>query len=94
MEVYQILLFWNGEKNLFASDIGPGNSLIDKLVLNTLKKILIKRFISKKGNFNPKHIEELENKIIFKKKFPISFDSKDFDLKKVFILKILMSMII
>ena len=68
MEVYQILLFGRG-KNIFASDIGPGNSLIDKLCIKYFKKDFDRGGkLAKKGNFNAKHIEELENKIIFKKK--------------------------
>ena len=78
--------FLEGEKNIFASDIGPGNSLIDKLCIKYFKKDFDRGGkLAKKGNFNPKHIEELENKIIFKKKFPISFDSKDFDLKSFYL---------
>ena len=75
-----------GEKNIFASDIGPGNSLIDKLCIKYFKKDFDRGGkLAKKGNFNAKHIEELENKNNFLKKFPISFDSKDFDLKSFYL---------
>ncbi len=78
--------FLGGKKRIFASDIGPGNSLIDKLCIKYFQKDFDKSGkLASKGKVIPKYIEALENKKIFKKKFPISFDSRNFDLKNFYL---------
>ena len=72
--------FLNGKKNtFFASDIGPGNFLIDTFCYKKFKRNFdFNGNLAKKGKVQFKLIDSwLKNKIFFEK-FPKSFDTQDF----------------
>ncbi len=72
--------FLNGKKNtFFASDIGPGNTLIDTFCYKNFDKNFdFNGNLAKKGKIKFELINSwLKNKIFFEK-FPKSFDTQDF----------------
>ena len=72
--------FLNGKKNnFFASDIGPGNFLIDAFCYKNFNKSFdYNGKIAKKGKVKFELVDSwLKNKIFFEK-FPKSFDTHDF----------------
>ena len=72
--------FLNGKKTFFASDIGPGNILIDDFCYKNFNKSFdFNGKLAKKGKIKFELINLwLKNKIFFEK-FPKSFDTKDFN---------------
>ena len=76
------LTFIEKKSKVFATDIGPGNKLIDECC----QKILSKRYdfngkFSEMGKANKIIIKQWKNKQIFKKKFPRSYNNNDFNLE-------------
>ncbi len=72
--------FLNGKKTFFASDIGPGNILIDNFCHKNFNKSYdFNGNFAKKGKIKFELINLwLKNKIFFKS-FPKSFDTQDFN---------------
>jgi len=72
--------FLNGKKNsLFASDIGPGNILIDTFCYkNFYKSYDLNGNIAKKGKIKFELINSWLKNQIFSEKFPKSFDTQNF----------------
>ena len=72
--------FLNGKKKFFASDIGPGNTLIDEFCYKNFNKSYdFNGNLAKKGKIKFELIDLwLKNKIFFGK-FPRSFDTQDFN---------------
>ncbi len=74
--------FLIGKTDIIASDIGPGNTLIDKFCLMRFNKYFDKNgLIASKGKVNYDLVNGWMKKKIFKKKPPRSFDTKNFNLK-------------
>ena len=72
--------FLNGKKTFFASDIGPGNILIDDFCQKNFNKGYdFEGKIAKKGKIKFELINLWLKKKIFFEKFPKSFDTQDFN---------------
>ncbi|MEE2695300.1 MAG: anhydro-N-acetylmuramic acid kinase [Pseudomonadota bacterium] len=71
-----------GKRKMIASDIGPGNKLIDDFCLLNFDKLFDKNGeLSSKGKIIPELIDDWKKKKFLKKPFPISFDNSYFKLK-------------
>ena len=71
-----------GKDQLLASDIGPGNTLIDRVSKLKFNKYFDKNgFLASKGEINHNLIKNWMKNNILKKKKPISFDIKNFKLE-------------
>ena len=68
-------------RNLFSSDIGPGNAIIDDLSIYFYNKKFDKDgLFAKKGNLNKKILNKFKKDIFFRKKLPKSLDRNYFKL--------------
>ena len=75
--------FLEGKNKFFASDIGPGNKLIDEFCYKNFGKLFDKNgFLSAKGSILPDLIEVWKKKSFVTQKHPNSFDSEFFKLKE------------
>ena len=75
--------FLSGKNKLLASDIGPGNTLIDRVSMTKFNKYFDKNgALASKGKINHNLIKNWMKNNILKKKKPISFDVKNFKLEK------------
>ena len=83
------LTLLNGKKNIFSTDIGPGNVLIDEFCNINFKKNYDKNGeISSQGSVNIDSVEKWLNFKIFKKEIPRSYNKNDFRLRDFSISKI------
>jgi len=74
--------FLMGKKELIASDIGPGNTLIDKFCIKRFNKYCDKDgLMASKGKVDYDLVNNWMKKKYFKKSLPRSFDTKSFNLK-------------
>ena len=72
--------FLNGKKKFFASDIGPGNTLIDEFCYKNFNKSYdFNGNLAKKGKIKFELIDLWLNNKIFLENFPKSFDTQDFN---------------
>ena len=75
--------FLMGKKELIASDIGPGNTLIDKFCIKRFNKYCDKDgLMASKGKVDYDLVNNWMKKKYFKKSLPRSFDTKSLNLKK------------
>ena len=74
--------YLEGKKCFLASDIGPGNTLIDNFCLKKFNKNFDKNgLMAGKGTVNLKLVDEWLSKNIFKKIIPRSYDTENFRLE-------------
>ena len=70
-----------GKTNIYSTDIGPGNVLIDEFCRINFKKNFDKNGeIASLGSVNTQYINKWLNLKIFKKKIPRSYNKNDFKL--------------
>ena len=73
--------FLNGKAKLVASDIGPGNKLIDEFCLRTFNKSYDdKGNLAKNGKLSEELLERWKKKPFLNFPFPVSFDNAFFKL--------------
>lgn len=71
-----------GKKKMFASDIGPGNSLIDKFCKKKFNKNYDNHgFLAAKGEIRHNFVNKWIESKSFKRRFPKSFDIKAFSIE-------------
>ena len=74
--------FLSGKMNIIASDIGPGNTLIDKVSLVKFRKYFDKNgLLASRGKINHDLVNKWMKYNFLKKKKPISFDISNFKLE-------------
>ena len=75
--------FLSGKVNILASDIGPGNTLIDRVSMLKFDKNFDKNgSLASKGKINYKLVKMWMKNTLFKTPFPKSFDIKNFKLEQ------------
>ncbi|MFL2678834.1 MAG: anhydro-N-acetylmuramic acid kinase [Alphaproteobacteria bacterium] len=73
--------FLIGKKKMVASDIGPGNSLIDKFCKKKFNKNYDNHgFLAAKGEIRNKIVNKWIKSSSFKRRFPKSFDIMEFNI--------------
>ena len=71
--------FLEGRNKVLASDIGPGNTLIDRFCIEKFNKFYDRNgLLASRGKIDYNLVNRWINKRIFHKKNPISFDTKNF----------------
>ena len=71
--------FLDGKNKVLASDIGPGNTLIDRFCIEKFNKLFDRNgLLASKGKIDYNLVSRWVNKRIFHTKNPISFDIKNF----------------
>lgn len=75
--------YLSGKTKISASDIGPGNTLIDQICMLKFNKYFDKNgLLASKGNIDYQIVKTWMKNNIFKKKNPKSFDIKNFKLEE------------
>ena len=74
--------FLSGKTYFTASDIGPGNTLIDRVSFLKFRKYFDKNgLLASKGEVNHNLVKNWMKKKLFKKSNPKSFDTKNFKIR-------------
>ena len=78
------ITYLKNKNKIISFDTGPGNCLLDKWVKNNIgKNFDEKGAYSKQGKVNKKILKKLLSDPYYKKKFPKSLDTKNFNLRYV-----------